>query len=61
METATLIITINMSKADYNRLKAENGGKLRTELEKVIVEKMGGEFVVKSLKAEYGEKKNERD
>ena len=61
METATLIITINMSKADYDRLKAENGGKLRTELEKVIVEKMGGEFVVKSLKAEYGEKKNERD
>ena len=61
METATLIITINMSKADYDRLKAENGGKLRTELEKVIIEKMGGEYVVKSLKAEYGEKKNERD
>ena len=37
METATLIITINMSKADYNRLKAENGGKLRTELEKAII------------------------
>ena len=55
METATLIITINMSKADYNRLKAENGGKLRTELEKVIIEKMGGEYVVKSLKAEFGE------
>ena len=55
METATLIITINMSKADYDRLKAENSGKLRTELEKVIVEKMGGEYVVKSLKAEFGE------
>ena len=55
METATLIITINMSKADYDRLKAENGGKLRTELEKVIIEKMGGEIVVKSLKAEFGE------
>lgn len=57
METATLIITINMSKADYDRLKAENGGKLRTELEKVIVEKMGGEYVVKSLKAEFGDTK----
>ena len=55
METATLTITINMSKADYDRLKAENGGKLRTELEKVIVEKMGGKYVVKSLKAEFGE------
>ena len=32
-----------------------NSGKLRTELEKVIVEKMGGEYVVKSLKAEFGE------
>ena len=55
METATLIITITMSKADYDRLKAENGGKLRTELEKAIIEKMGGEYVVKSLKAEFGE------
>ena len=55
METATLIITINMSKADYDRLKSQNGGKLRTELEKVIIEKMGGEYVVKSLKAEFGE------
>ena len=55
METATLIITINMSKADYDRLKAENGGKLRTELEKAIIEKMGGKYVVKSLKAEFGE------
>ena len=54
-ETAT--ITINMSKADYDRLKAENSGKLRSELEKVIVEKMGGEIVVKSLKAEFGDKK----
>ena len=53
--TATLTITINMSKADYDRLKAENGGKLRMELEKVIIEKMGGEYVVKSLKAEFGE------
>ena len=54
-ETATITITINMSKADYDRLKAENSGKLRTELEKVIIEKMGGEIVVKSLKAEFGE------
>ncbi len=53
--TATLIITINMSRDDYDRLKAENGGKLRTELEKAIIEKMGGEIVVKSLKAEYGD------
>ena len=56
-ETATITITINMPKADYDRLKAENSGKLRTELEKVIIEKMGGEYVVKSLKAEYGEVK----
>ena len=56
-ETATITITINMSKADYDRLKAENSGKLRTELEKVIIEKMGGGYVVKSLKAEYGDKK----
>ena len=55
METATITITLNMSRDDYDRLKAENGGKLRTELEKVIVEKMGGEYVVKSLKAEFGE------
>ena len=40
-DIATITITINMSKADYDRLKAENGGKLRTELEKVIVEKNG--------------------
>ena len=55
METATITITLNMSRDDYDRLKAENGGKLRTELEKVIIEKMGGEYVVKSLKAEFGE------
>ena len=55
METAKITITLNMSRDDYDRLKAENGGKLRTELEKVIVEKMGGEYVVKSLKAEFGE------
>ena len=55
METAKITITINMPKADYDRLKAENGGKLRTELEKAIIEKMGGEYVVKSLKAEFGE------
>ena len=57
METATITITLNMSRDDYDRLKAENGGKLRTELEKVIVEKMGGEYVVKSLKAEFGDTK----
>ena len=57
METAKITITLNMPKTDYDRLKAENGGKLRTELEKVIVEKMGGEYVVKSLKAEFGDTK----
>ena len=57
METAKITITLNMSRDDYNRLKAENGGKLRTELEKVIVEKMGGEYVVKSLKTEFGDTK----
>ena len=55
METATIIITLNMSRDDYYRIKSENSGKLRTELEKVIIEKMGVEIVVKSLKAEYGE------
>lgn len=55
METATITITLNMSRDDYYRIKSENGGKLRTELEKVIIEKMGGEYVVKSLKAEFGE------
>ena len=57
METAKITITLNMSRDDYDRLKAENGGKLRTELEKVIVEKMGGEYVVESLKAEFGDTK----
>ena len=57
METAKITITIKMSKADYDRLKSQNGGKLRTELEKVIIEKMGGEYVVKSLKAEFGDTK----
>ena len=56
-DTAEITITLNMSRDDYDRLKAENGGKLRTELEKVIIEKMGGEYVVKSLKAEFGDTK----
>ena len=55
MQTAKITITLNMSRDDYYRIKSENGGKLRAELEKAIIEKMGGEIVVKSLKAEYGE------
>ena len=56
-ETATITITINMSKADYDRLKAENRGNWSPKLEKVIIEKMGVEIVVKSLKAEFGDEK----
>ena len=41
METAKITITINMSKADYDRLKSQNGG----------------EYVVKSLKTEFGDTK----
>ena len=55
METATITITINMARADYERFKAESKGNARMELEKAIIEKMGGEIVVKSLKAEFGE------
>ena len=55
MQTAKITITLDMPIDDYQRIKSENGGKLRAELEKAIIEKMGGEIVVKSLKAEYGE------
>lgn len=57
MQTAKIIITLDMPIDDYQRIKSENGGKLRAELEKAIIEKMGGEIVVKSLKAEFGEQK----
>ena len=56
-DIATITITINMARADYERFKAESKGNARMELEKAIIEKLGGEIVVKSLKAEFGELK----